>query len=54
MSSVNPMVPPPRCDRRATSAHPPLYGVPTMKQWEAQRERARALPWWRRLLGRSS
>lgn len=52
--SINPMVPPARCDRRATSAHPPVYGVPSMQEWQAQRRRAAAAPLWRRLLGRVS
>ena len=53
VSSINAMVPPPRSSRRATSAHPPVYNVPTMKEWKAQRERASAIPLWRRLIGRA-
>lgn len=48
------MVPPPRRDNRATSAHPPVYGVPSMAEWQEQRRRAAAAPLWRRLLGRVS
>jgi len=27
------MVPPPRSSTRATSAHPPVFGVPSGKEW---------------------
>jgi len=33
MTAVNAMVPPARRDSRATSAHPPLYGVLSGKEW---------------------
>lgn len=37
---------------RAGTAHPPVYGVPTMAKWiELRRNRQ---PWWRRLLSSSS
>ena len=51
--SINAMVPPPRSDRRATSAHPPVYNVPSMAKWQEERDKRRAAaPLWRRLLGR--
>lgn len=37
---------------RAGTAHPPVFGVPTMEQW-AERRTARK-PWWKRLLGISA
>ncbi len=49
--SINAMVPPARTDRRATSAHPPVYGVPSMAEWQEQRRRAAAASLWRRLIG---
>ena len=47
------MVPPPRRDSRATSAFPPVYNVPSMAEWEAERDRRAAAPFWRRLIGRA-
>lgn len=33
---------------RTGSAHPPVYGVPTMKEWAKLRAERR--PWWKRLI----
>jgi hypothetical protein len=32
---------------RTGTAHPPVYGVPSMKEWAARRAARR--PWWKRL-----
>lgn len=54
MSRVHTPIPASRRSTCATSAHPPLYGVPTMKKWEEEREKRRAAaPFWRRLIGKS-
>jgi len=45
MSRVNAMVPPARRDNRATSAHPPLYGVPSGKEWRERHNRPQPSIW---------
>ena len=39
---------------REGTAHPPVPRPMPMRQWLAERERARKASWWRRILGRVS
>ncbi len=41
MTSINPMVPPARRSARASTAHPPLFGVPTGKEWRQRHHQPR-------------